>query len=115
MVSVNGMNVFISGPMSGKPDWNRKAFADAEKRLEELGARLIYNPAAGAPKGEDAHGHEYWMRKALRELTASRNGDAPRYDYLVQLDGHLFSRGARLEARVAPACGIEVVPFSAVG
>lgn len=38
------MIVYIAGPMAGKPDKNKMAFYEAEKRLEEQG-HTVLNPA----------------------------------------------------------------------
>ena len=45
--------VYISGKMTGLPDFNRQAFLDAEKYIRKQGARYVYNPAIHAPKVEE--------------------------------------------------------------
>lgn len=38
------MIVYIAGPMKGKPENNRPAFAEAQRQLEEMGC-IVLNPA----------------------------------------------------------------------
>lgn len=110
-----GKRVFISGPMTGMPDWNRAAFADAECMLRKAGAREVYNPAADSPLGEDSHTHEHWMLRTLHHLTmlvycySDDGNNTPHWDMLLLLPGWEDSRGARVERDVAAACGIELV------
>ena len=113
MAGVDGKFVFLSGPMSGIEDWNRKAFARAEAELYELGAEYVFNPAQDAPKTDfDPYGHGYWMACTLHELTKlpqhrGDSGFSPVYDLLVRLPGWEDSEGAMTEFAVACACGIE--------
>lgn len=111
--NLDGQRVFISGPMSGIKDWNRKAFTDASAWCMEHGAIEVFNPADGAPKGPDSHSHEHWMRWTLHELTRWENGtrnedNRPHYDVLMLLHGWESSRGACYECNVAIMCGIKV-------
>ena len=106
-----GANVYLSGPMTGKPDWNRAEFARVEEWCFAHGADEVFNPARDAPHGEDSHTHEHWMLRSLHELTRWEGGtasedNAPHYRYLVQLDDWGLSRGAVRETATAMACGI---------
>lgn len=116
--NLDGLRVFLSGPMSAngaEGDWNRAAFAEAAAWCVEHGAIEVFDPADGAPKGPDSHRHEHWMRSTLHELTRhwdfqDRNMDnEPYYDVLVLLDGWWRSNGANAERMVANVCGIEVM------
>lgn len=98
--------VYLSGPMDGKPDLNRAAFAEAESAAYDNGADWVFNPCEyfrikdqmpDWPRGK-------FMLHDMRALL-----DA---DVLVALDDADESRGARLEMMVAQACGIEVVRAS---
>lgn len=61
-VSVRGKRVFLSGPMTGIEDWNRKAFEHADGVCCILGARHVYSPGHLAPRTDhDPVGHEGWM------------------------------------------------------
>ena len=111
MIDINGKFVFLSGPMTGLPDLNRKAFAEAEELCLSLGAKIAFNP-------REAWGHtdkdrSWYMRRDLHRLTLS-DGDEPMFDLVVQLDGWEHSNGAWCESRVAEECGIPCVPLRAL-
>ena len=112
MTHVRGRRVYLSGPMTGIPDWNRVAFDEAEKRLRELGAQEPYNPANFIERFESLS-HAACMYRSLVELvdealSTEPGYPTPWYDLLVSLPGWEKSAGARLEREVAVACGIEV-------
>ncbi len=89
--------MYISGPMTGLPGYNRAAFFAAEKRLAALGYVPI-NPAhIEGPK--DAP-WAFWMRRALTYLLTCQ--------CIVMLPGWRDSRGAQLEKLVAEALGMTV-------
>lgn len=98
--------VYLSGPMSGMTNWNRDAFDDAARYLRQMGAK-VFNPAFNLPTGKPMP-HEYYMTRDIHELTDNMDGK-PFYNILAQLPGWEKSKGARVEAIVAKACGIEVV------
>ena len=104
---LTGKRIYLSGAMTGLPDWNRQAFAEAANYLRNQGARVL-NPAFNAPKDiSKADTHESYMIRYLHELTEHMDGK-PYYDYLVQLPGWEQSSGAKVEYIVAKACGLEV-------
>lgn len=107
--------VFISGPMTGKPEWNRAEFDRAERELLELGADKVFNPARIAPMpGEPPKPHEAYMAKTLNVLTRldyTGIPNRPYYDCIVMLDGWWASDGARIEHAVAEAMGVDVVEW----
>lgn len=122
------LSVFISGPMSDDPHNHICEFLDAHRRLNQLGAARVYDPAlkwaeqVGRGLERDMS-HEYYMRECIHELTRCGYGPyegadfdtveiPPFYDLMVQLDGWQESNGAKLECIVAMACGIEVVEIS---
>ena len=115
MIGIEGKSVFLSGPMTGLPKWNKEAFAKAEERLYELGAEWVFNPATDAPKTDfDPYGHDYWMACTLHELTTlpqhyGDSGFSPVYDMLALLPGWEASKGARVECEVAHAIGLVVI------
>ena len=89
--------VYISGPMTGLPDYNRAAFEAKHSELRKEGARVL-NPAhiAGSP----AWTWQDWMREALKlQLKA---------DVVHMLPGWRKSRGARIERRLALILGQRV-------
>ena len=91
--------VYISGKMSGLPEYNRPAFMDAERRLKELDF-VVLNPAWN-PEGLD---YENYMDIAFAMVRAS--------DILVTLPGFEDSRGARAEVAYAECLGILVSPLA---
>ena len=110
-----GRRVFISGPMTGRPDWNRAEFERAERELRGLGAESVFNPARLAPEGsEPALPHEAYMAKTLNVLTRldyTAVPNAPWHDAIVLLDGWWDSEGAKVERAVAEAIGMDVIEW----
>lgn len=98
------MSVYISGPMTGYPDFNRGAFMAAELAIatNRGDAWPIINPAR-IDLGPDARWEDY-MRHHLAVI--ARDVSA-----MVTLAGWHESRGARLEVDVAHALGIPVTPI----
>ena len=98
------MSTYISGPMSGYPEFNRAAFHAAEEAIRAAKGRHwnIDNPAR-IDLGETATWHHY-MRRHLTTIST-------RVTEMVVLDGWEVSRGARLEVDVAHALGIPVMPL----
>lgn len=89
--------VYLSGPMSGLPDFNRPAF-DREARIQAGHGRIVLNPAAIA--GHDDWTWQQWMREALKlQLEA---------DVVHLLPGWRKSRGARIGRRLALILGQRV-------
>lgn len=112
---VKGKSVFLSGPMSGLEHFNVDEFAKAHDVLRKAGASTVYDPAIEYLRSEvgSTTSHAVWMRRCISELTSSTTQNlfgvnVRRYDVLVSLPGWKRSRGARLERKVAKACGIEV-------
>lgn len=101
--------LYISGPVSGKPDDNRAAFADANMSLYEAGITAFDPHDLVIPSDS----HETAMLLCVNELTGRTHKTGisypvPRYDGVALLPGWEQSEGARLEKAVAEACGIEV-------
>lgn len=96
--------LYISGPVTGKPDGNYEAFRDSGYSLraahyETLDPHGIVDPGSS---------HEEAMIVCINELTshAWSDGPLPSYDGVALLPGWEQSEGARLEKAVAEACGI---------
>lgn len=112
--SVKGKRVFLSGPITGMPDYNREMFAEAERYLRGCGARWVYNPSKLSPMSDSPKLHAEYMRETLHELTGrsdtrGRNGGGNYYDVIVLLPGWKGSVGARMEMSVAETIGMEVI------
>ena len=86
--------VYIAGPMSGLPDFNRKAFNDMADLLRSRG-HIVLNPAI-LPDGLEQH--EY-MDITIAMLRSS--------DTLCLLDGWTGSDGAKAEVALARKLKIE--------
>jgi hypothetical protein len=108
------MTIYISGPMTGLRNHNRRAFEKARKKLEKVfppGAVQIINPVkigeivnanfadmnriscrAKKPRWED------YMKACIKRL--------PEADFILLLRGWGNSRGAVIEAIIADELGI---------
>lgn len=87
--------VYISGKVTGDPDY-RKKFAKAEKRLKEMG----YDPLNPVKGEKDGKPWEYYLRRDIKKLCDC--------DILLLLPDWTQSKGARLERLVASRLGIKV-------
>lgn len=122
------MRVYISGPMTGKPDLNRPAFDAAERRLTEQG-HFVINPhriselvgteeelaeafaAAYASPWQNACSYEAHARK-LRLANAVMSADLAAVrscDAIYLLCGWEESRGAKKELAEALAHGLKIM------
>ena len=118
MTHVKGRSIYLSGPMTGLPDWNRAAFDDAMRTLAGFGADTdhSYNPASHVAEMHK-WSHDRCLMASIRALCSRRPGpqhSIAAYDLLVSLPGWEQSAGARLEREVAVACGIEVCELDEV-
>lgn len=95
--------VYLAGPMTGLPDFNRPAFHAAAAALRAQGY-VVINPAE-VDLGPDATWSDY-MRIHLAEI-------ARRVTQVFVLPGWEGSRGAQLEVHVARSLGLPVVPVPA--
>lgn len=89
--------VYVSGPISGQPGGNRRAFASAATRLRHQGYIVVSPHELGIGGGD-------WgtaMRRCLAELV--------RCDAVAVLPGWRRSRGATIEAHLARQLGMPVV------
>ena len=118
MAHVKGRRVYLSGPMTGLPDWNKAAFDDGMRLLAGFGADIdhSYNPADHIDEMRK-WSHDRCLMASVRALCSRRPGpqhSIAAYDVLVSLPGWERSAGARLEREVAEACGIEVCDLDEV-
>lgn len=99
--------LYVSGPVTGRHDGNRKAFAVAGVALADAGYTWFDPHDLVNPYDT----HETAMLVCINELTShyeSGRGIELHYDGLALLPGWEQSEGARLERAVAEACGIPV-------
>lgn len=92
---------YISGPMSGLPDFNYPAFNHAAASLRALGHN-VFNPAEnGLPTSASWPDH---MRVDIRMLMDC--------DRVVTLPGASASKGAALEMQIARALGMPITTLA---
>lgn len=96
------MRVYISGPMSGLEDNNRKAFDAAEKDLKARGFDVV-NPHNVKPSQEFPTYHDY-LKADLREMLLC--------DAVYALPGWGTSNGAWIECGLAKEVGIPVKEYN---
>lgn len=94
------MRIYISGPISGMPDLNRDAFANAATYLRARGNDVV------SPHEIIDHEHDGWewsdyMRDDIRALMTC--------DAIYMLEGWQLSKGARLERYIAQELGFSVM------
>jgi Domain of unknown function (DUF4406) len=89
------MILYISGPMTGHPEFNYPAFHAAETKLRDAG-HTVLNPAR-QPKQAT---WEDYMRADIAAVVSA--------DGVALLPGWRTSRGARLEHHVAAELGLEI-------
>jgi hypothetical protein len=95
------MRVYISGPMTGYPDFNRTAFKNAAADLRRLDHEPVDPGDAEVPEQTWAD----YLRADLRMLLDC--------DAVAVLPGWEASRGAALEVHVAHQLGMTVLPITA--
>ena len=93
--------IYISGPMSGCPDWNYPVFNAAEEALHQRGFFDVVNPARLNPVTTP---WETCLRADIKALCDC--------DVLALLEGWEGSKGAHLEVHIAHRLGIKVVALS---
>lgn len=89
------MRLYVIGPVTGRENLNCEAFEEARTKLEQAGY-MVWTPHDIVPPDAD---HEEAMRLSIRTLL--------HLDGVAMLDGWDESQGARLENRVATACGLQ--------
>ncbi|HET7386918.1 MAG TPA: DUF4406 domain-containing protein [Nocardioidaceae bacterium] len=96
------MKLYISGPMTGLPEFNYPAFREADSLLRNVGYDILNpadseerNPTPGVPQAWD-----WYMRHALRMVLDAEG--------VALLPGWHESRGAALEVHIACALRLPV-------
>ena len=92
-------HIYLSGPMTGLPDYNRPAFNEVAKELRAQG-KSVFNPADIGPK-ENIMPRAWYMRKDLEGLMSS--------DSIYVLPGWDTSEGARLEVAIAKELELPII------
>jgi hypothetical protein len=91
--------LYISGPMTGLPDFNYPAFNETAHQLEAAGF-VVINPA-------DAPERDNWLEYRRHALTLLAQADA-----ICSLPGWENSRGACIEHAIMSLLGLPARPLS---
>jgi hypothetical protein len=89
--------IYIAGPMANRPDLNRAAFAEANRRLRIEGYQT-FNPAAANQEG-----------RPLAQIMAYVLGQLCDCNAIAMLPGWWRSGGARIEWMLAKYLGLKVI------
>lgn len=92
--------IYIAGPMTGLPKFNKPAFFEAEEHLREDGW-LVANPANNRLHPGHLRGDEIWqyyMREAIKILVPCTD--------IALLPGWQYSKGAKLEYLISQNLGM---------
>lgn len=92
-----GATVYVAGPMTGLPDYNRAAFNRAAARVLARYKWVALNPA----RHPDGLEYEEYMRRGLRDVAAA--------DAILLLPGWENSPGAKRELAAALALGKKIL------
>lgn len=92
------MTVYLSGPMSGLPEYNYPAFNEAAAKLRALGYTVL-NPAEGFDGDHDLPYDTYIRRDVESVLNCNM---------IALLDGWEMSAGSHLEVAIAVGIGVPV-------
>jgi hypothetical protein len=100
-----GLKIYLSGPMTGLPDYNYPAFHEAAKQLRAAGHE-VYNPAEYAYDGPL---DDFPIRQAFAEYARYITTEA---DAIALLSGWEWSHGAQAEYSLANVCGLHIMRVS---
>lgn len=105
-------HVYLSGRMSGLPDFNRESFSTAKKYLEKLGVERVTNPhELTEPVNLSGDPDIDWHLYLYRDLSYIRGAScSPRFA-LVTLPDWEDSPGSVREVEYARKHGVKVLPF----
>ena len=106
------MNIYVIGPVTGKPSRNIKEFSRVKEALRIAGhkARIPHEFIGDYLRWDD------YMRISVREMLRFGRFSTPswpsyRYGGIAMLDGWEDSKGARIEHDLAVSLGIECRPW----
>lgn len=93
------LKVYISGPMTGLPEFNYPAFNSMAERIAAKG-HIPLNPAK-ALNGEGGHPREAHMRADIAMVMEA--------DAILLLPGWYKCKGSLLEVQIAAEIGLRIV------
>lgn len=94
--------IYLSGPMTGLPEFNYPAFHKAAEQLRSAGHH-VYNPAEYVH-----HEKEFPLRRAFAEYSAFI---CLRADTIVLLPGWQASLGVSAELALAKNCKLDIINY----
>jgi nucleoside 2-deoxyribosyltransferase len=100
MSRITDLVLYLCGPMTGIPDYNRPAFSEAERALTAAGYKVV-NPASNGLPADSA-----WLAHMRRDIANL----VTQADAVATLPGSRKSRGAAVEITLALGLGIPVWP-----
>lgn len=109
---MSAIRVYLAGPMTGHPDYNRAGFDAAAQWVTNRGLEPV-NPHDTDPSHNDpcpegqkhkGHPNACWYAASLRVLAGC--------DAIVLLPGWMESTGARLEYAEAARLGLPVIHYT---
>lgn len=92
--------VYVSGPMTGYPEFNHPAFHETTRRLRSLGMEVINPAELDDIDGDTTRPWDYYLRRDLAAMMPAT--------HIYLLPGWSKSKGAKLELHVAKSLGMEV-------
>jgi hypothetical protein len=92
-------HIYLSGPMTGLPDYNRPAFDEMATTLRSQG-KTVFNPAEVGPR-EIIQPRAWYMKKDIEALLKS--------DSIYMMFGWESSEGARLEFEIAKQLELPII------
>lgn len=92
-------HIYLSGPMTGLPDYNRPAFDELAATLRADG-KTVFNPAEVGPR-ESIQPRAWYMKKDIEALLKS--------DSVYMMPGWESSEGARLEFEIAKQLELPII------
>ena len=102
------IRIYIAGPMRGIRNFNRKAFANADKHLTEVGIYKTFNPS----KFDEQSGmtdQELESKEGLRIVMRRDLEDVLKCDAVYMLNGWEKSEGAKIEHALATMLGLTIM------
>lgn len=100
---MSGEIYYVSGPMTGYPEFNFPAFAAAAAGLRDLGLKVVSPHEIDSEHGKP---WDVYLRNDIRALVDCT--------HVVTLPGWEGSRGAQLEVHIAQQLGMPVAPLHVV-
>lgn len=103
------MTIYLSGPMTGYPDYNERLFACVSHILERRGFKVVNPHDLPEPKGlSHKPDYDWWLyiRRCLNYLNDNE------VDMVLLLPGHGGSFGSDMEVLFARKHGIPVKLFN---